>query len=528
MTEVEALELYKNLFLKLNRLPKLSELQEKGLTERQIRTRFGNLTNLSRKAKETYKKEFESLIDERFFTKKNLDSMKKDLSKYKRFVISTAVNGCHSHTGFIEAIDNYCEKNKAALIILPSNDPAHSLQNNYHWNFPPEFEDRFFIFDDISLNSNLFISTIRLGAKQIDPITGLGRVAQAKGSFIYASPKQRLKYIGVDNAKIPHAMITTGALTVPNYKTQRFWSERTAYIATTDHVLGAIIVEIEDDEHFHFRQIQADSYGSFTDLGTQYNADGTTVINPPKVFVLGDLHSGDDTNQEALKCFLEKAVKELKPDKIVLHDVFSGNSVNHHELGKTITEAKNKLTLEEELKILSDYLNYIQSFAKEIIIVKSNHDEWLEKYLNSALYIHQKWNYRIALELAMALFDGYDPLKWAMENKYNLKNPQKFTWLKRKDDYKIAGVQLAAHGDKGVNGAKGNIKQSELAYNNCIVGHSHSAEILRKAWCVGTTTKLDISYQTGPGNWTHSSCILYKNGQRQMLNCINGDYKLRQ
>jgi hypothetical protein len=63
MTEVEALELYKNLFLKLNRLPKLSELQEKGLTERQIRTRFGNLTNLSRKAKETYKKEFHKNCD---------------------------------------------------------------------------------------------------------------------------------------------------------------------------------------------------------------------------------------------------------------------------------------------------------------------------------------------------------------------------------------------------------------------------------------------------------------------------------
>ncbi|MFK5283800.1 hypothetical protein ACI3PL_29915, partial [Lacticaseibacillus paracasei] len=67
--------------------------------------------------------------------------------------------------------------------------------------------------------------------------------------------------------------MTTGACTLPKYYDNKFVSKRLSYIADHDHTIGAIIVEIENDKLFHFRQIQADENGSFIDYGVQYNPD---------------------------------------------------------------------------------------------------------------------------------------------------------------------------------------------------------------------------------------------------------------
>jgi hypothetical protein len=431
------------------------------------------------------------------------------------------VNGCEVHQGFLESIYNYCKIHNAALIILPSNDPAHNLDNKYMWDFDPLVK-KHLVFDDLRLNSNLFISTIKISAKMVDPITGMERLGNRNGSFIFASPKQRLKYVAVGNTKLPHALMTTGALTKSNYKTTRFMSERTAYISDYDHLMGALIVEIVDNNIFHFRQIQAEHSGAFVDLAKKYTPNLVEECSPEAI-VLGDLHSGD-TDPIAFRCF-EDLIKETNPKKIVLHDVHNGSSTNHHNLHKSIQEAKNPITLEQELKVLSKDLSYISSLAKEIIVVKSNHEEFLEKFLEAAGYIYQKHNYRLSLELCLAMLDGHNPVQFALENKFGLKNKEKFTWLKRDDDYKIAGIQIAAHGDLGNNGSRGNIKMSESSYGACCVGHSHTAQILRSVFVVGTCTKLKLDYNRGASSWTQTSCIIYKNGSRQLINCINGKYK---
>ena len=521
MTSSEVLEIYKDTYIKLKKLPTLSDLHREGVTERQIRNTFKSLSGLVTEAKKEFPEVFENLIDSEFLSPKNFKKIKEELVGFKKFVITTAVNGCEVHQGFLESIYNYCEIHNAALIILPSNDPAHNLQNKYAWDFDPVVK-KHLVFDDLRLNSNLFISCIKLGAKQIDPITGLARIGQRNGSFIYASPKQRLKYVAVGNNKMPHALMTTGALTRPDYKTTRFFSERTAYIATEDHVLGAIVVELENNNLFHFRQIQADQSGAFIDLAKKYSADSVEPCTPEAI-ILGDLHSGE-TDPVAVHCF-EDLIKETKPTKIVIHDAFSGVSCNPHQMMKTIQEAKNPLNLSDEFKTLSKDLSYISTLAKEIIVVKSNHDIFLDRYLDSGLFIQHKHNYKLCLELCLAMLDNHNPIKFALENKFDLKNKHKFTWLSRDDDYKIAGIQIAAHGDCGPNGSKGNLKGSELSYQNCVVGHSHSAEILRDSWCVGTLTYLKLNYNIGPSSWTQTSCLVYKNGSRQLINCINGKYK---
>ena len=97
-------------------------------------------------------------------------------------------------------------------------------------------------------------------------------------------------------------------------------------------------------------------------------------------------------------------------------------------------------------------------------------------------------------------------------------------FLDRNSSFNISGIQLAAHGDLGVNGAKPSLNGLEEAYGNCVIGHNHSAAIQRGVFRVGTMSKLEMGYNRGPSSWTQTNCIVYDNGQRQLVNYINGEY----
>jgi hypothetical protein len=121
------------------------------------------------------------------------------------------------------------------------------------------------------------------------------------------------------------------------------------------------------------------------------------------------------------------------------------------------------------------------------------------------------------------MLDGGDPLKYGVEM-HGLKT-NKVKCLMRDEDFKIARIQLGAHGDLGANGARGSLRAMEAAYGNSVSGHSHSPEILRGAWQCGTSSYLKLSYNRGPSSWMHSSCLVYPNGSRQLINSINGEWK---
>jgi hypothetical protein len=170
-------------------------------------------------------------------------------------------------------------------------------------------------------------------------------------------------------------------------------------------------------------------------------------------------------------------------------------------------------------------LNRWTRFVEKVVIVKSNHDEFLERYLREGKYIFDAMNHRFSLDLAAAMMDGNDPLKHAMDM-LKLKHPEQFTWLKRDDDYIVARINIGNHGDKGANGARGSIKSIENAYGLSVTGHSHSPEILRGSWVVGTSSHLRLDYVSGPSSWQHTSCLLYPNGSRQLINVIEGKWRL--
>lgn len=511
----------------------MNDMVDAGYSRDTITYYFRNLSRLNKAARQEHPGAFFDVYLNELLTPENLHKLQAAVQKHRRFFITTAVTGCKANDEFVQAIENYCEKNSAHALVLVASDPAHNKfsPGADYGTIDAQLSDSdniSIMVSDMALNTNLCISTVKLSAKHVDPATSMGRIASKNGTFIFASPKQRLKAVPVSNKKFPHFIMTTGAVTLPDYSTDNYMSGRSAFIAEHDHVMGGLIVEIVDEDRYHFRQVQIDEDGAFIDLGIRYMPNGNTENVSPEAFVLGDWHSGF-TDPEAKRAWLEISEK-LKVKRLIMHDLFDGQSINHHERNNVIsraqTVAKGMHDLRTEIQKLVDDINELTSAVDEIVVAKSNHDEFLDRYLMSGYYVKDPQNHRYALDLACEAMDGNDPLQWAV-NDIGLKHPKKIRWLNRDEDYKIANIQLGAHGDLGANGAKGGIKSIEAAYGFSVTGHAHTPEILRGAWQVGTSSLLKLNYNRGPSSWMHASCLVYPDGSRQMINAINGDWHLK-
>lgn len=527
-----------NLFIQFlksnNRVPNLKEFEEySNISSRIVKKHFGDVHNLLTSSVEFDSSCSDFIFNEKFFTEEYLEEVNEKIKKYKKYIITTAVSSKPVHDGFLNSLFNYAENNDALILVLPCEDVANR-KSLYKWELDPKLKNCCVIFRDTYLNSNLYINNIKVAAKQINPLTGLARFAQAKGSTILASPKQYLEFVANSNVKLPVALMTTGAVTVPDYSTDFYMSKRISKIAEFDHVIGAVIVEIEDDKIFHFRQIQSSDTGSFIDLGLEYHANGdiSKVENTTAIF--GDSHVG--VHDKKVHEILKDIVSEVNCKDIILHDIFDAKSITHHDIGRpAVRAAKFEEGIISSLKnegiLVRDYLEEIGSWINgKLVIVKSNHDEALDKYLSECRFINDPNNLYLSLDLTRKLIEGKDPLKYMIEEVIGINNDLNIKWLERDEDYMVAGIECGSHGDLGANGAKGSMRGLEKVYHKCVVAHSHSAGIYRQVYQVGTSSYLKLDYNKGPSSWTHTMCLLYPSGQRQLINIItkpNGDLTWR-
>lgn len=499
---------------------------------KQIKRYFKSFEGLERAARKQDPRVFKNIIDETLFNEDTFKALREDISKYKRFVITTAVTGCEPHEEGLAALQNYCEKNDAKLLILPCSDPAHIKEHKYNFSLNHKLPSDSIVFRDVSLNSNVFISTIKLSAKHINPLTGLSRIGQNKGSFIYASPKQALEHVAVSNKKaIPRALMTTGAITKPDYRTEMYMSERTAYIAENDHVLGAVIVEVKDNRVFFYRQIQLDpKTGSFTDINKQYKADGKVVNVRADLAQMPDWHVLE-TDPVAKRVFKD-VVERVEPKFMTLEDFFDGQSVNHHERKKVTTQAKKAskglLSLDVELKANKKEIDDLCKWPVDTLIFKyGNHEDFLKRWLEDGMYIQEPHNHYVGICLAKAYFEGHNPYEFAMREIYEIENQVKVKFLDINDAFVVNGVENAVHGHLGPNGKRNpGLSGLEKAYGKCNTGHTHSAAILRGCWRVGTASKLQLSYNDGPSGWTQTMLLQHADGSRQLITNIFGEWCL--
>lgn len=527
MQNDEIIEAYKDIVKAKGDRPTRADFLEYDISRDKLRSRFGGIESLHVYMRENHSeflKEHFSSVDDVFDEKRN-----PAYSKKKRFVVTTAVADATAHIGFLNAIDNYCKRNDAAVVIMPAESITNSFERKTA-TFDKVFNDPKYLFvqDNVALNQNISLCSIQVSAKQIKPITGLTRIGNREGSYVFASPKQFLEYAPTGNERGKnYSIMTPGACTLPEYYTETFVSKRLSYIAEHDHTMGAIIIEIEDDKIFHFRQIQCDEKGDFIDLGQKYTSEGD-VYDVAVNVVYGDLH-GVQVDGDALSAFTN-LFSEMDVQSVYLHDVFDGTSISHHI--KTIAERQMR-SMEGNKSLVSELvdtwaaINFIYEMLQpeDVFIVKSNHDEFLTRYLASGRFVDDEENHYTALKIATAQFEGDDVLERAFEVA-GLDVPDNWIFLQREDSSKVGDVECGSHGDLGLNGAKPSMNSLEKIYGDSVTAHSHTAAIQRGAFRVGTLTKLDLGYNRGPSSWTHTCCLVYDNNQRQLINYVGGKCRL--
>ncbi|WP_196301251.1 hypothetical protein, partial [Streptococcus pneumoniae] len=77
--------------------------------------------------------------------------------------------------------------------------------------------------------------------------------------------------------------------------------------------------------------------GTFIDLGVKYDGEKEPSKANIEAIVFGDWHLGD-TNPLVNQANYN-LINEMNPKRIILHDVFNGHSVNHHNMDKSVTRA---------------------------------------------------------------------------------------------------------------------------------------------------------------------------------------------
>lgn len=427
----------------------------------------------------------------------------------QKYMITTAQANAGINKPLWENMQQYAKKYKAEIVVLPTSGRS-IYDDDYHESLQPYLR-----FGSFNINNNLRVSDFQLRPQMINPLTGIKRFARGDASYIFASPKQALQYVANSNDKLPKAVMTTGAVTKPNYNT----NNRIGNIAVRDHTYGFVMVELENNSTFHFRHVKALKNGNFSD-----------ALSSPKdsvAMIVGDLHPYY-TDPKHEKVTMQQ-IKHFKPESVFLHDSFNALSISHHLLGHHIesykTFDKQGLSLTKELQYTAKAIN---KYAKAVnngtvYLVQSNHDEHLYRYLDEGRFVGDKGNELEGAQLFAEALQGNNPLEVGLR-KYGLMDNVVF--LTDSTDMKIRGYQLAHHGHLGVHGGRASPKSLEEANGKSITGHTHTPFINRETYCVGTSTKMRVGYNRGYSGWVNTNAVLYDNGTVQLLNTINGKWKI--
>ncbi len=542
-TRKNLIEAYTELVKNVKAFPTKEDLYSKGFTVEHIRHHFRNLENLRKASMDLYPDTFKGSMKEADLNKKHKELLSLVKGK-KEFIITTAVSGQRAFSEAIYTIKNWKRQySDREIIILPSLDTAHNLDNEMEWFFGEEILDLPMAFGEVKLNSNFHISDFPVTAKQVNPITGIGSVIQGKGSMVFASPKQSLEFESVSSgAKYPHAGMSTGSITLANYKSSRGNSQRSAWIAEKHHKLGAILVEIQDNKTYHFRQIQFNESGGFNDMGLYYEGDkimlsesrAKTKEQRP-IMVRGDYHAGHH-DEDAVRG--SELIAKLAGIKTVYDHDFADHSVlNHHEEGNLVS-ALRKL----ESKKFKDAMSEMEVVGQEIVrametfetqnIIDSNHHDFLIKWAQKGEFFKKEpHHFDLGSLVIQECRAGRNPLIAVLRKYGKIPNFDKLiksgrlVFLTRKQDKVYEGLNVGAHGDLGRNGKRNPNKAGlEKGYGRGIFGHSHTSGILRDIVQVGCLEVLRPGYNQGPSGWIHNVALAYPDGQVQLVNIIFGEY----
>ena len=443
--------------------------------------------------------------------------------KVRRFLITWGQSETSPHDQFMNNLEVYAKFLEADIHVIAGRykNPT-SLTSSRKVRDSETWHSRLVPYLDAArhdLHEHLaVISDVKIQPTAINPMSGLQSISGPK-SCVIGSPRVHMESVSVLENQPHKVMMTTGACTHPNYTDTKAGKKGVFH-----HTIGFVVVEIEDKHTVHMRQVTADEKGNFMDLWHSVE-NGDILPTGAEALVMGDIHYGNH-DQKVLDITREDMIPWLNPKHVILHDLFDGYSINHHHdndpFMQYAKEYHNTNELASEIDQMIEFLTTID--AKKVVVVRSNHDDFIDRWLKNTDWRKQTTakNNELYMEFSRILMEQYkkDPenVKGVLPELITSRLPyKKYNTLGKNDSYTVKGWELGHHGDIGTNGSRGGLNQFRNLNSKVVVAHYHSPERKDGALSVGTSTKLRMGYNLGPSRWMHGHVIIHPNGKAQHL-----------
>lgn len=453
----------------------------------------------------------------------------------KRYLITSAQNATPVEPLFFEALKVAAKHLDAELVVIP----LRYKNPTSVWTSEQESDDWWdaalqpYLFNQRKkLNANLVLAAdVKIQPTAASPLSGFESLTGAE-SCVIGHAKMQFRSVPSPTGRYPKILSTTGSVTKKNFS-----DSKAGKLGEFHHFLGALIVDL-DGKYFHLRQLNADRRtGAFIDLDQEYSPSGVVQADPALGLVLGDSHARFADKAVDVATFGPGGVVSvLNPKTLVFNDLFDGYSVNPHHVGNPfVAQAKYRAQLGDVRAEVEHAVEFVRSRSegRNAVIVPSNHDNFLSRWVVSTDWRQIPANAEFYLETAQAMLasarttpngaEYADPFRhWVGK----LKGDSAIRCLSNDESFRLADIECGMHGDKGPNGARGSLKNLSRLGAKVVSGHSHTPGIENGHYQTGTSTPLRLEYNQGPSSWQNTHCVIYANGKRSLITVIDGRWHL--
>ena len=458
----------------------------------------------------------------------------------QRFLITSAQNNTEVHKPFLTNLEAYAAHLGATLLVFPfiynknafqngegSDDIWYDpsvvkyLQKESVWLCPMGISD-----NKVAAMAFNILPTVK------NPLGGMKEAIGSAEALIVPHATlahENVAVLGAQYGRVVPGMFSTGTVTLRNYIQQQ-----AGHKAENRHNFAALIVEFNEHGQFWIRQIETDETGDFMDL-KNHVCDEQVFSGSETVDVInyGDIHAEKiDKDVANVQWGLASSdfscasmLDYFRPQYQMAHDLLDFSALNHHNRDDHYHMANNYYghrAVKDDLLDVSNILQQMERPFCQTIVVRSNHDDALDRWMADKNYEPRKdpanalTYYRLQVGAYTALQEGqrYDSLPEALFMFDFSNGGAKF--LRASQSFKVGPVELGEHGHSGTNGSRGNPKQ--FSGQKCTTGHTHTPSIYGGCYTAGVSGKLAMGYnEEGASSWQHACVLQYKTGFRTIV-----------
>ncbi|OWZ90487.1 hypothetical protein B9J07_28285 [Sinorhizobium sp. LM21] len=462
------------------------------------------------------------------------------------FIFTGAQNDAEVDLPFWENLQAYASFRDADIIVGPGTYETQwwSENNSAVRAYAPEIE-AYLCFGQMKIGESfVFCGEMNMLPTANRPISDLTTYTQGRWG-VFPHSKIQLKSVpSLDPTRQAHQVMTTGLVTKP-----KIIPRKAGIKSIATHQLAAVLVEFDHEGDLFCRHLIADKDGSFQDLEFLIRDGEVTIDEEIDGLVMADLHSDkeDRKNFDATFRAPNSITRTLKVRKAFAHDIFDNYRRNHHNVHDNAhsyeVAYRGRESVLEEIRGIIDVVIQILK-TTNLVVVESNHDIALERYVREGRYRGDGINVRLGLQLEDAYLawrervadaiDRGEPVESfsLLEYAFHLIarreclhfGDEQLEWVHDGYSYVYNGVECGNHGFRGANGARGTVAGFAALGRKMNIGDKHSPEIMDDVYVSGVMN-LRQGYNKGPSGWAVTHTVQYKNGKRTLVTLQNGKWR---